>query len=133
MPRCSLIYLRPSQTGAKAMLHFSRRVSELFEQLDSPHAADESEAVREALLWLTTEARSCLELDLIEALDQRLSTVDVQPAQTNTTASKNRQRLVERVLAGESLRIAFINDNGFYAGAGIAMARQARSLSLIHI
>ena len=112
------------------MLHFSRRVSELFEQLDSPHAADESEAVREALLWLTTEARSSLELDLIEALDQRLSTVDVQPAQTNTTASKNRQRLVERVLAGESLRIAFINDNGFYAGAGIAMARQARSFAL---
>ena len=112
------------------MLHFSRRVSELFEQLDSPHAADESEAVREALLWLTTDARSSLELDLIEALHKQFSTVDVQPSHTNTTASKKRQRLVEQLLAGESLRIAFINDNGFYAGAGIAMARQARSFAL---
>ena len=66
----------------------------------------------------------------IEALHKQFSTVDVQPTHTNTTASKKRQRLVEQLLAGESLRIAFINDNGFYAGAGIAMARQARSFAL---
>ena len=37
---------------------------------------------------------------------------------------------MERLLSGASLRIALINDNGFYAGAGIALARQARSFAL---
>ena len=34
------------------------------------------------------------------------------------------------MLANKQLNIAFINDNGFYAGAGIALARQARSFAL---
>ena len=50
------------------MLNFSRRFSELFDQLDPAHAGNASEPLREALLWLTTEARSTLELDLIEVL-----------------------------------------------------------------
>ena len=81
-------------------------------------------------LWLTTEARSSLELDLIEALDQRLSTVDVHAGHANPNSNRQRQHLVERLLSGASLRIALINDNGFYAGAGIALARQARSFAL---
>ena len=112
------------------MLHFSRRFNELFEQLDPAHAGNESEPLREALLWLTTEARSSLELDLIEALDQRLSTVDDQAGHANSNSKRQRQHLVERLLSGSSLRIALINDNGFYAGAGIAVARQARSFAL---
>ena len=110
------------------MLNFSRRISELFTQLDPANA--QSEQLRDALLWLTGEARSQLELDLIEALDQRLSTIDVQLDHADTTSSRQRQHLVEQLLAGASLRIALINDNGFYAGAGIAVARQARSFAL---
>ena len=110
------------------MLNFSRRISELFTQLDQANA--QSEQLRDSLLWLTGEARSQLELDLIEALDQRLSTIDVQLDHADTTASRQRQHLVEQLLAGASLRIALINDNGFYAGAGIAVARQARSFAL---
>ena len=112
------------------MLNFSRRFSEVFDQLDPAHAGNASEPLREALLWLTTEARSSLELDLIEVLDQRLSTVDVHVGHANTGSNRQRQHLVERLLSGSSLRIALINDNGFYAGAGIAVARQARSFAL---
>ena len=82
------------------MLNFSRRISELFTQLDQANA--QSEQLRDALLWLTGEARSQLELDLIEALDQRLSTIDVQPDHADTTSSRQRQHLVERLLAGAS-------------------------------
>ena len=110
------------------MLNFSRRVSELFEQLDA--VSTESEPLQDELLWLTTEARSGLELDLIEALNRRLSTIDVQAHHANPRSRKQWQDLVERLLAGQSLRIALINDNGFYAGAGIAVARQARSFAL---
>ena len=112
------------------MLNFSRRFTELFDQLDRVHAGNESASIRESLFWLTTEANSSLELDLIAALDQRLSKIDVQPEHAQTRASKQRQQLVERLLSGASLRIALINDNGFYAGAGIAVARQARSFAL---
>ena len=112
------------------MLNFSRRFSELFDHLDPAHAGEASEPLRDALLRLTTEARSPLELDLIEALYQRLSTVDVHAGHTNSNSDKKRQHLVERLLSGASLRIALINDNGFYAGAGIALARQARSFAL---
>ena len=110
------------------MLNFSRRVSELFEQLDA--VSTESEPLQDKLLWLTTEARSGLEMDLIEALNRRLSTLDVQAHHANPRSRKQRQDLVERLLAGQSLRIALINDNGFYAEAGIAVARQARSFAL---
>ena len=112
------------------MLHFSRQISELFEQLNPPHSAEEPTALREALLWLTTEARSSLELDLIEALDQRLSTVDIHAGHANPSSNRQRQHLVEQLLSTASLRIALINDNGFYAGAGIALARKARSFAL---
>ena len=44
------------------MLNFSRRFSELFDQLDQAHAGNASEPVRDSLLWLTTEAQSALEL-----------------------------------------------------------------------
>ena len=70
------------------MINFSRRISELFDQLDSAHASHESEKIRESLLWLTTEANSQLELDLIAALDQRLSKIDVQREHAKTTASR---------------------------------------------
>ena len=112
------------------MLNFSRRISELLEQLDPAHPAADAARLRDALLWLTGEARSPLELDLIEAVDQRLSRIDVQAGHANPSSNKQRQHLVEQLLAGASLRIALINDNGFYAGAGIAVARQARSFAL---
>ena len=112
------------------MLNFSRRISELLEQLDPAHPAADAARLRDALLWLTGEARSPLELDLIEAVDQRLSRIDVQAGHANPSSNKQRQHLVEQLLAGAPLRIALINDNGFYAGAGIAVARQARSFAL---
>ena len=112
------------------MLNFSRRISELLEQLDPAHPAADAARLLDALLWLTGEARSPLELDLIEAVDQRLSRIDVQAGHANPSSNKQRQHLVEQLLAGASLRIALINDNGFYAGAGIAVARQARSFAL---
>ena len=112
------------------MLNFSRRISELLAQLDRSNTADDSAQLRDALLWLTGEARSPLELDLIEAVDQRLSRIEVQAGHANPSSNKQRQHLVEQLLAGTSLRIALINDNGFYAGAGIAVARQARSFAL---
>ena len=112
------------------MLSFSRRFSELFDQLDPAHAGNAYEPLRDALLWLTTEARGQLELDLIEVLDQRLSSVDSCAGHPNPNSNRQRQQLVERLLSGTSLRIALINDNGFYAGAGIALARQARSFAL---
>ena len=111
------------------MHNFSRQVSELLKQLHTNNTNQTK--LNHDLLWMTTEARSSLELDLIEELQQRLPENPLSGAvEEETSNSIQRQVVVERMLAGESLRIALINDNGFYAGAGIALARQARSFAL---
>lgn len=111
------------------MQNFSRQVSELLEQLQANNTNPAK--LTHDLLWMTTEARTAFELELIEELQQRLPQQQLSGTEEGETSSSiQRQAVVERMLAGDSLRIALINDNGFYAGAGIALARQARSFAL---
>ena len=83
------------------------------------------------LLRLVNESRTDLELDLIEFVYKKLS--QLTPSRRSSRKNKeeeNKKVILERLLANKQLNIAFINDNGFYAGAGIALARQARSFAL---
>lgn len=78
----------------------------------------------QSLFALLCDCRSELELQLVEALLTQLA------AATSKEPTSRQQHLVEKLLNAEPLAVCFINDNGFYAGAGIATARQARSFAL---
>lgn len=78
----------------------------------------------QSLFALLCDSRSTLELQLVETLLSQLAAPDVHKP------TPQQQHLVEKLLNAEPLAVCFINDNGFYAGAGIATARQARSFAL---
>jgi Glycosyl transferases group 1 len=52
-------------------------------------------------------------------------------AQRRPRVGAARQRLGERLAAGERLRVLLLNDNGFQYGAGVALRRQAAALLLL--
>jgi len=104
------------------MTSFSAASSALLTSL--PPEGETSADQQLQLFALATQARTPLELKLLETLQARAA------AAGKHQASPGQQKLVQRLLEGERLRIAFLNDNGFYAGAGIATARQARGFAL---
>ena len=111
------------------MTSFSQRISNLLAEINSN--GNNKDELAMCLLRLVNESRTDLELDLIEFVYKKLS--QLTPSRRSSRKNKeeeNKKVILERLLANKQLNIAFINDNGFYAGAGIALARQARSFAL---
>ena len=101
---------------------FSSRFSSLLETLQPGQGLNPHQQLQ--LCRLADAARCESEDSLIAQLRRRQGAA----AERHPTAAE--RNLAERFLSGDRLRLAFINDNGFYAGAGIATARQARSFAL---
>ena len=107
---------------ADPLRSFSSQFSGLLNDLK--HGETLNAKQRLALCRLANASRSGTESQLINALLERQGR---PTAQQPTSAQR---QIAERLLSGHRLRLAFINDNGFYAGAGLATARQARSFAL---
>jgi glycosyltransferase involved in cell wall biosynthesis len=83
-------------------------------------------ASREATFLLSCDTKTPTELELLKAIVGETKSTQ----KDGNSADADRLKLSEKLLSNEKIRVGFINDNGFYAGAGIALARQARSFAL---
>jgi glycosyltransferase involved in cell wall biosynthesis len=83
-----------------------------------------SEDPPECIISLCSEVRTPLELKLVEKLRSKLI------PDMNEEVKQSQMRLAKKLLSLEKIHVAFINDFGFYAGAGIATARQACGFAL---
>lgn len=96
------------------MVSFSSKFTRVLNSEDPP----------ECVISLCSEVRTPLELKLIEILRTKLI------PDPHEEVKQRQNSLAEKLLALEKIHVAFINDFGFYAGAGIATARQACSFAL---
>jgi glycosyltransferase involved in cell wall biosynthesis len=85
-----------------------------------------NEASKEAPFLLSCDVKTPTELELLAEIVAESK----QFENHGCIDHPGRIKLAEKLLGHDRIRVAFINDNGFYAGAGIALARQARSFTL---
>jgi glycosyltransferase involved in cell wall biosynthesis len=83
-------------------------------------------ASKDAPFLLSCDVKTPTELELLTEIVSEIKSSE----HDGQIADAERLQLAQKLLSNEKIKVALINDNGFYAGAGIAMARQARSFAL---